>query len=113
MVRYVILRRLLQEIPPLISFRNTRFSAWLTPRKGHLRGVKLPSPATWSPDLKPAQLDDDASTIALEDSYPELRSDDKNDDWPDDDNVDDNAPSGDPSYHQTDPPSQPPPRHDI
>ena len=113
MVRCVILRRLLQEIPPLISFRNTHFPAWLTPRKGHLRGVKLPSPATWSPDPKTDQLDDDASTIASEDSYPELRSDNENDDWPDDENVNDNAPSGDPSHHQTNHTSQPPPRHDT
>ena len=113
MVRYVILRRLLHEIPRLVSFRNPRFSAWFTPRKDHLRGVTLPSPAPWSPNLKPAQLDNDASTIALEESYPELRSDNENDDWPDDDNVDNNAPSGDSSYHHTDPPSQPPSQHDI
>ena len=109
MVRYVILRRLLHEIPTLVSFRNTRFSAWFTLPEGYLRGVKLPIPAPWSPDLKPAQLDDDASTIALEDSYPELQLDNENDNWPDDDYVDDNAPSGEPSYHHTDPPSQPPP----
>ena len=113
MVWYVILRRLLHEIQTLVSFRNTRFSAWFTLPEGYLRGVKLPSPEPWSPNLKPAQFDDDASTIALEDSYLELRSDDENDDWPDDDDVNDNAPYGDPSYHHTNPPSQPPSQHNI
>ena len=78
MVRYAILLRHLREIPPQISFRNTRFSAWLTPQKGHLRDVKLLSPAAWSPAPKTTQLDDDASTIASDESYPDFGVDDEN-----------------------------------
>ena len=51
MVRYVILRRFLQEIPPLIYFRDLRVSAWTTPPRGHLRGFANPDPATWGFDL--------------------------------------------------------------
>ena len=51
MVRYVILRRFLREIPPRISFRDLRVSAWTTPRRGHLRGIATTDPATWGFDL--------------------------------------------------------------
>ena len=50
MVRYMILRRFLREIPPWISFRDSQVSAWLTPKVGHLRGVATPDLATWSPE---------------------------------------------------------------
>ena len=113
MVWYVILRRYLQEIPPQISFRNTRFSAWFTPRKGHLRGVKLPSLAPWSPDLKPTHLDDDASTIASEERYPDCGSDDGNADWLDDDDVTADAPPCAHSSYHNKTTSQPPSQSDI
>ena len=51
MVRYVILRRFLREIPPWISFRDPQVLAWLTPKRGNLRGVANPDLATWGPDL--------------------------------------------------------------
>ena len=113
MVRYVILRKCIHEIPPLVSFHNTCFLAWFTPQKGRLRGVKLPSPEPWSPDLKPAQLHDDALTIASEDSYPNFWLDDGNDNWSDDDNVDNDAPPGAQSYHHTDTSIQTPSQHDT
>ena len=51
MVCYVILRRFLWEIPPRISFRDIRVSAWATPRRGHIRGIANPDPATWGFEL--------------------------------------------------------------
>ena len=51
MVRYVILRRFLREIPPRISFRDIRVSAWATPRRGHLCVVANPDPSTWGFEL--------------------------------------------------------------
>ena len=113
MFQYVILRRYLREIPPQISFRNTRFSAWFAPRKGHLLEVKLPSLEPWIPDLKPTQLDNDASTIALEESYQDFGSDDGNYDWLDDDDVTADAPPCAHSSHHTETPSQPPSQPDI
>ena len=48
MVRYVILRRNLRDVPPHISFRPARLSAWLFAKGGHLHSVQTPAPATWS-----------------------------------------------------------------
>ena len=109
MVRYVILQRYLREIPPQISFRNTRISAWFTPQKGHLRGVKLLSPEDWSPAPKSIQLDDDASTIASEEIYPDFGVDDGNVDWQDDDDDPADAPGRAHSHSLTGTTSQSPP----
>ena len=48
MVRYVILRKILREVPPYISFRPTRLSAWIFAKGGHIHSVQNPDPATWS-----------------------------------------------------------------
>ena len=40
MVRYIILRKHLLLIPPIIVFRNKSSSAWFLQREGHLRHVK-------------------------------------------------------------------------
>ena len=48
MVRYVILRKILREVPPYISFRPTRLSAWIFAKGGHIHSVQTPDPATWS-----------------------------------------------------------------
>ena len=108
MVGYVILCRYLREIPPQISFRNNRSSVWFTPQKGNLRGVKIPSQAPWSPDIKPTQLDDYTITIASEESYPDFGSDGGNDDWLDEDDITVDAPPCAHSSHYTDTPSQHP-----
>ena len=50
MVRYMILRRFLREIPPWVSFRDSQVSAWLTPKGVHMRGVATPNLATWVPE---------------------------------------------------------------
>ena len=113
MVRYVILRRYLREIPTQISFRNTRISAWFTPRKGHLRGVKLLSPAASSPAPKSIQLDDDASTIASEESYLDFGVDEGNVDWQDDDDDPAESPGRAHSRNPTGNTSQPPSRPDT
>ena len=113
MVRYAILRRHLREIPPQNSFCNTRFSAWFTPRKGHLRGVKLPSPAAWSPAPKTTQLEDDASTIASEESHTDFGVDDENHDCKDDDDDPVNAPWRAYNHSLTGISSQPPLRPDT
>ena len=47
MVRYIILRRNLKEIPPHISFRPARLSAWLFAKRGFLHSIQTPDPATW------------------------------------------------------------------
>ena len=113
MVRYAILRSHLREIPPQISFRNTRFSVWFTPRKVHLRGVKLLSPTAWSPAPKTIQLDDDASTIASEESYTGFGVDDENVDWTDDGDDPADAPLRAYSYSSTDNGQPPPPPPDT
>ena len=65
MVRYVILRRNLREIPPHISFQPARMSAWLFAKRDHLHGVQNPAPATWS--TLSAELPDNVSLL----SYPD------------------------------------------
>ena len=40
MVRYIILRKHLLLIPPIIAFRNNSASAWFLQREGHLRHLK-------------------------------------------------------------------------
>ena len=48
MVRYVILHKILREVPPYTSFRPNRLSAWLFAKGGHIHSVQTPDPATWS-----------------------------------------------------------------
>ena len=83
MVRYVIFCRFLQEIPPWISFRNPRVSAWLTPKRGHLRGVATPDPATWGPDISKEYFPADVpeATGMTDEDYGD--NDEEMDDWPD------------------------------
>ena len=50
MVRHLILRQFICNIPSKRSFRNNRILAWTTPRRGNLRGVKFPDPTTWKTD---------------------------------------------------------------
>ena len=53
MVRYIILRRNLKEIPPHIFFRPARLSAWLFAKRGFLHSIQPPDPATWcSPSVE-------------------------------------------------------------
>ena len=113
MVRYVILRRFLQEIPPLIYFRDLRVSAWTTPRRGNLRGVTTPDPATWVFDLPTEYSTDDVpAATELTDEYYGGSSDEEMKDWPDA-----NGNSGDDSTE--DPPNNQPctlainTRHDV
>ena len=47
MVRYVTLRRYLDEIPPSISFRPHYTSELRYGKKGFLHGVNTPDPALW------------------------------------------------------------------
>ena len=89
MVRYVILRRFLREIPPSISiFRQFRPSAWLTPKRRFLHGVDTPDLATWSPnheketfhddETAATDISEDASISSLDkekDSWPEAEAD--------------------------------------
>ena len=69
MVRYVILRRFLHKVPPKRSFQNTGISAWLTPRRGHLWGVKFTDSNIWKPVSNNNQsLDDNAHTMSDDDN---------------------------------------------
>ena len=97
MVRYVVLRRFLQEIPSRISFRDPRVSAWLTPKGGHLRGVATPALADWGAGLLPKNLFDGvpAATETDDEDYGDS-SDEEMDDWPEDDD--------DGDYSREDPP---------
>ena len=76
MVRYVILRKNLQEIPSSISFRPARLSAWLFAKRGFLHSVPTPDPATWCspstdsplrPEPLPSQLNDSGSLSMVPD----------------------------------------------
>ena len=116
MVRYAILHRFLREIPPKISLWNTCISAWLTPRQGHLRGVKIPDAESWSPFTKYKKLIDDAThTISVSDDYePDFGSDDEND-WSYDnaDNENNKASHKAQNFGQiADTSHNPPPQHD-
>ena len=66
----MILRRFLHEIPPKISLQNTCISAWLTPQRGHLRGVKISDAASWShfPNYK-QPINNATHTIYVTDNY--------------------------------------------
>ena len=87
MVRYIILRRNLKEIPPYIYFRPARLSAWLFVKRGFLHSIKTPDPATWyspsrdSPSRTPSTPNDSGSlsdTLSLDaDSEMESWSDDE------------------------------------
>ena len=80
----MIFRRCLREIPPWISLRDPRVPAWLTPKRGNLRGVATPDLATWGPDISKEYLPADvpeATGIADKD-YGDI-SDEEMDDWPD------------------------------
>ena len=91
MVHYVILRQFLHEVPPKISLWNTCISAWLTPRRGHLQGVKIPDVEIWTPFPKYTQSIYDANhTAPFSDDYePDFGSDNENY-WLDDDAVNEN-----------------------
>ena len=91
MVRYVILRRFLRDIPPKISLRNTYISVWITPRRGHLQGVNISDASSWIPFPNCIQSIDDAHhTAPVSDDYvPDFGLDDESY-WPDDDNDDKN-----------------------
>ena len=84
MVCYVILRQFLREIPPKISPWNTWISTWLTQRRGHLRGVKIPDSEIWSPFSKYKQSIGDATHTVSDDYKPDFGSDNGND-WSDND----------------------------
>ena len=96
MVRYVILRRFLREIPPKISLRNTYISAWLTPQQGHLQGVHIPDAVFWIPFPNYTHsIDDGHHTAPVSDNYePDIGSDNESY-WPDNDADDDNEASHD------------------
>ena len=66
MVRYVILRKNLQKVPPYISFRPARLSAWLFAKGGHIHGVQTPYPETWS------TLSTEFTDIVSLPSYPDV-----------------------------------------
>ena len=88
MVRYMILRRFLREIPPRISFRDLRVLAWTTPRWGNLRGVATPDPATWGFDLPTKYLTADVPVATeLTDEDYGGSSDEEMKYWPDADGV--------------------------
>ena len=89
MVRYVILRQLLREIPQRISPQNTRISAWIKPRRGHIGGVKIPDSTIWSPFSKYKQSIDDKTHTFSDDYKPDFGSDDGKD-WSDDNEDDEN-----------------------
>ena len=84
MVRYVVLRRFLREIPPWISFHDSQVSAWLTPKGGHLRGVDTPDLATWSPEHSTDYSSSDVPTATgiTNDDYGDS-SDEEMEDWQD------------------------------
>ena len=86
MVRYVILRRFLQDIPPWISFRDSQVSAWLTPKGGHLRVVATPDLATWSPEHSTEYSSADVPVVTgiTNEDYGDS-SDEEMEDWQDDD----------------------------
>ena len=86
MVRYVILRRFLREIPPWISFRESQVSDWLTPKGGHIRGVATPYLATWGPEHSTEYPSDGvpAATGITDEDYGDS-SDKEMEDWPNDD----------------------------
>ena len=86
MVRYVILRKFLQELPRWVSFRDPRGSDWFTPRGGHLREVAIPDLATWGAGLSPKDLSAEVpAATALTDEETGDSSDEETDDWPADD----------------------------
>ena len=94
MIRYVTLRRYLDEIPPSISFRPHYTSAWRYTKQGFLHGENTPDPALW--DTAPSKLSkhdfftsdrlDDATFRTEEfggsDSYMGQSSDDNDSDNP-------------------------------
>ena len=91
MVRYVTLRRNLQEIPSHISFRPARLSAWLFAKRGFLDSVPTPDPATWCtpsmeshlrPDPLPSYPDDSGSS-SIPDVFP-IDEDSDMESWSDD-----------------------------
>ena len=86
MVRYVILRRFLREIPSWISFRDPRVLAWLTPRGGHLRGIATPDLANWGAGLSPKDLPANvpAATGVIDEDYRDIL-DKETEDWTADD----------------------------
>ena len=98
MVRYVILRRFLQEIPSWISYRDPWVSAWITPKGGHIRGAATPYLATWGPEHLTEYLPADvpAATGMTDEDYGDS-SDEEMEYWPDD-----NGDSAD--YSREDPP---------
>ena len=75
MVRYVILYKILREVPPYISFRPTRLSAWIFAKGGHLHSVQTLDPATWStpttefPDIVSLPSYPDAN-VSMPDAFP-------------------------------------------
>ena len=86
MVRYVILRKFLQELPLWVSFRDPRGSDWLTPRGGHLREVAIPDLATWGAGLLPKDLSAEVpAATELTDEDTGNSSDEETEDWPADD----------------------------
>ena len=56
MVRYIILRKHLLLIPPVIAFRNKSAYAWFLQREGHIRHLKQ------TPRLAPCQTPPTART---------------------------------------------------
>ena len=101
MVRYVILRRFLQEISPRISFRDLQVSAWTTPRRGHLRGVATPDQETWGFDLPTeySTADVPAATELKDEDYG-VSSDEEMKDWPDADGNNGDDSTEDPPNNQ-------------
>ena len=82
MVRYVILRRFLCDIPPKLSFWNTCISAWLTLQQGNLRGVQFPDSTIWKPVSNNNQSWDDIVHTMSDDHEPEFERNNGND-WSD------------------------------
>ena len=86
MVRYVVLRRFLQEIPPWISFRNPQVSDWITLKGGHIRGVATPDLSTWGPEnLTEYSSADVPAAMGITDEDYGDSSNEEMEDWSDDD----------------------------
>ena len=103
MVRYVILRRFLREIPPWISFRDLQVLAWLTPKGGHIRGVATPDLATWFPEHFTEYLSADVpvATVITDEDYGDSL-DKEMEDWPDNDGDSGDYSGEDPPLNQPD-----------
>ena len=79
MFQYLILRQFIRNVPPKLSFWNTPISAWTTPRRGNLRGVKFPEPTNWKPDSNKNKHSDDTVNTVSDDEELKFETHDGND----------------------------------